>query len=149
MRSYMTRRLLLTIPTLFLVTMLVFILVRFIPGDVLDMMIAEMSEETGEQFQDVEGLKRVLGLDVPVYVQYGRWLGVMPNRFGEISGLLQGDFGKSLWTNESINNIMRQRLPVSLELGLMSLLIAFLIALPVGVFAATRQDSMTDYSGRL
>ncbi|MFC2021552.1 ABC transporter permease, partial [Chloroflexota bacterium] len=149
MRSYLIRRFLLTIPTLILVTMLVFMLVRFIPGDVLDMMIAEMSEETGEQFQDIEGLKRVLGLDVPVYVQYGRWAGVLPNMDGEISGLLQGNFGKSLWTNEPINDILRQRLPVSLELGLMSLTIAFLIALPIGVFAATRQDSLTDYSGRL
>ena len=62
MRSYLIRRLILTIPTLILVTMIVFMLVRFIPGDVLDMMVAEMSAETGEQFQDLEGLRQQLGL---------------------------------------------------------------------------------------
>lgn len=149
MRAYLIRRLLLTIPTLLLVTMIVFMLVRFIPGDVLDMMVAEMSEETGESFQDLEGLRRTLGLDKPMPIQYGRWLGVWPHDDGTIHGLIQGDLGKSLWTNEPITEILRQRLPVSIELGIFSLIIAYIIALPIGVFAATRQDSVTDYSGRI
>ena len=154
MRSYLIRRALLTIPTLIIVTMIVFMLVRFIPGDVLDMMVAEMSEETGEEFADIEGLRRQLGLDQPIPIQYGRWLGVWPQAVdgpyeGAVTGLFQGDLGKSLWTNEPITDIMRQRLPVSIELGFFSLVIAYLVALPIGVFAATRQDSVTDYSGRL
>jgi len=148
MRSYLIRRILLVIPTLLLVTMIVFLLVRFIPGDVLDIMIAEMSEETGSEFMDIEGLKIQLGLDVAIPEQYGRWLGVWPQADGKILGLLQGDLGRSLWTNESINDILRQRLPVSIELGIFSMIIAYLIALPIGVFAATRQDSVPDYSGR-
>jgi len=124
-------------------------LVRFIPGDVLDMMIAEMSEETGSEFMDIEGLKLQLGLDVAMPEQYGRWLGVWPRADGKISGLIQGDLGHSLWTNESINQVLSDRLPVSIELGLLSMFFAYLIALPIGVFAATRQDSIPDYAGRI
>jgi len=149
MQTYLIRRLLLTIPTLLLVTIFVFMLVRFIPGDVLDMMIAEMSEETGESFQDIKGLRSTLGLDVPVHIQYGRWLGILPQNDGKIRGMLQGDMGRSLWANEPITDILRQSLPVSLELGLFSMIIAYMIALPIGVFAATRQDSVPDYSGRI
>ena len=149
MRAYLIRRALLVIPTLLLVTIIVFMLVRFIPGDVLDMMISEMSEQTGEEFANIDALRRQLGLDKPIPIQYARWLGIWPQDTGEISGLLQGDLGKSLWTNEPIVDTLRQRLPVSIELGLFSMIIAYLIALPVGVFAATRQDSATDYSGRI
>lgn len=149
MRAYLTRRFLLTIPTLILVTMIVFMLVRFIPGSVLDMMVAEMSATSGEEFKDVEGLKRALGLDVSVPVQYGRWIGVLPNLEGKFSGMLQGDLGRSLWTNEPISDIMRQRIPVSLELAIISHIFQWGLALPIGVFAATRQDSLLDYSGRI
>ncbi|MEE8414276.1 MAG: ABC transporter permease [Dehalococcoidales bacterium] len=149
MRAYIIRRILLAIPTLLLVTIIVFMLVRFIPGDVLDMMVAEMSEETGESFSDIEGLRKTLGLSESIPVQYGRWLGVWPQDDGKISGLFQGNLGRSLWTNESIAEILRTRLPVSIELGVLSMVIAYAMALPIGVFAATRQDSALDYSGRL
>ena len=149
MRTYLIRRVLLAILTLLLVTIIVFMLVRFIPGSVLDMMVAEMSATSGEEFKDTEGLKRALGMDQPIPVQYGRWLGVWPQADGKISGMLEGNMGKSLWTNESINDIIRQRVPVSLELGGLSFLISWMFALPIGVFAATKQDSVLDYSGRL
>ena len=145
MRAYLTRRLLLTIPTLILVTMIVFMLVRFIPGNVLDLMVAE----SGEQFQDVESLRELLGMNETIPVQYGRWLGVWPQEDGKISGLLEGNLGKSLWTQENISDILRQRIPVSVELGILSLMFQWGMALPIGVFAATKQDSAVDYSGRL
>ena len=149
MRAYLIRRVLLTIPTLILATMIVFLMVRFIPGSALDMMIAEMSATSGEEFKDVEGLKHALGLDVSVPIQYGRWVGLWPNADGKISGMLQGDLGKSLWTNEPIKDIIRVRWPVSIELALLAFTIQWMLALPIGVFAATRQDSLLDYSGRL
>ena len=145
MSAYLTRRLLFVIPTLLLVTIIVFMLVRFIPGSVLDMMVAE----NPEGFMNVEELKVVLNLDASIPVQYGRWLGVWPQQNGKISGMLEGDLGRSLWTNESINDILKQRIPVSLELGILSFTIMWAFALPIGVFAATRQDSVLDYSGRL
>jgi len=129
--------------------MLVFMLVRFIPGSALDIMIAQMSSTGGETFTDVEGLKHQLGLDVSVPVQYGRWVGIWPNADGKISGYLEGDMGKDLWTGEAITEIIRIRWPVTLELATMAWLLQWGLALPIGVFAATRQDSLLDYSGRL
>ena len=73
MRAYIIRRLLLLIPTLFILTILVFLSVRFIPGDAIDVLVSQMEFESGTM--DREALRHMLGLDVPVYVQYGRWIG--------------------------------------------------------------------------
>ena len=97
MRAYVIRRLLLIIPTLFILTILVFLLVRFIPGDVIDIIEGRMFYEAGQTSDiglDREAVERMLGLDVPVYVQYGRWMGVLPTpdwMTGEsrFNGLLQ------------------------------------------------------------
>ncbi len=77
MRAYVIRRLLLVIPTLFILTILVFLLVRFIPGDVIDVLAGSMWWE-GQDEMDEARLRSLLGIDVPVYVQYGRWMGVLP-----------------------------------------------------------------------
>ena len=155
MRSYLIRRLLLTIPTLFILTIIVFLAVRFIPGDVIDVMVAEMEawHAAGADL-DRQALERMLGLDVPVYVQYGRWLGVLPTPdwiTGEshFRGLLQGTFGESLFGGAfTIEEIIIGRLPVTIELGALSILIGLVIALPVGVYSAIRQDTAADYVGR-
>ena len=105
MRAYIIRRLLLIIPTLFILSIIVFLAVRFIPGDVIDAMVARMEAEYGSLVPveiDREALERRLGLDVPVHVQYGRWIGVLPTPdffTGEshFNGLLQGTLGESLW----------------------------------------------------
>ena len=137
------------IPTLFLVTMIVFGTVRFIPGDVIDLMVAEMAQESGlmEGFSS-EYLSERLGLDVPVHVQYGRWMGVVPHPDGSFSGILNGDLGKSLWTKQPVTTSLLNRLPISFELALLAIIIGVLIALPVGVYSAIRQDSGGDYIGR-
>ena len=103
MRAYIIRRLLLIIPTLFILSILVFLSVRFIPGDVIDVMVAEMKgwHAAGHADIDREYLERMLGLDVPVYVQYGRWIGVLPTpdwitKESHFDGILQGTLGKSL-----------------------------------------------------
>ena len=155
MRSYLIRRLLLIIPTLFILTIIVFLAVRFIPGDVIDVMVAEMEawHAAGADI-DREALERMLGLDVPVYVQYGRWIGVLPTPdwiTGEshFRGLLQGTFGESLFGGAfAIEQIIIGRLPVTIELGALSILIGLVIALPVGVYSAIRQDTVADYAGR-
>ncbi len=149
MRAYLIRRLFLVIPTLLLVTIIVFMLVRFIPGDVLEMMVAEWTTEGSSSIQDVEDLRRAMGLDESIPVQYGRWLGIVPQETGEFSGILQGNLGNSLWDNEPVIDILKARLPVSLELGILGMLIGWSIALPIGMFMATRQDSLMDYSGRI
>ena len=136
MKAYMIRRLLLMIPTLLILTMIVFLTVRFIPGDAIDAMALRL-----EVFDiDREELLRSLGLDVPLHVQYGRW----------ISGiLLRGTFGESLFGGAApIEERILAKLPVTAELGLLSIAIALVIALPVGVYSAIRQDQFGDFVGR-
>jgi peptide/nickel transport system permease protein len=137
MRTYILRRVLLIIPTLFLVTIIVFLSVRFVPGDVIDIMVSEMGVT-----EDREGaalrLRQQMGLDKPIYVQYGRWVGAA----------FRGDLGESLWSGRSITEEMGAKLPISLELGLMAMITALIIALPIGTYSAIRQDTGGDYVGR-
>ena len=136
MRAYIIRRLLLIIPTLFILSILVFLSVRFIPGDVIDAMLAQMEMYGGI---DREALERRLGLDVPVHVQYGRWIG---NIFRH------GSLGESLMGRGAVEEKIIDRLPVTIELGVMAIVIGLLIALPVGIYSAIRQDTAADYVGR-
>ena len=150
MRAYIIRRLLLIIPTLFILTILIFLSVRFIPGDVIDTMAAQ---HLFYGDVDREALVRLLGLDVPVYVQYGRWIGVLPTPdwvTGEshFKGLLQGTLGDSLMGSWTVEEKIIGRLPVTIELGVMAIVIGLLIALPVGIYSAIRQDTAADYAGR-
>ena len=137
MRAYIIRRLLLIIPTLFLLTILVFLSVRFIPGDIIDSMVDEMQWVFGNF--DREDLERMLGLDVPVHVQYGRWMGGI---------LLHGTLGDTLLGGWTVEEKILGRLPVTLELGVMSIVIGLVIALPVGIYSAIRHDTAADYVGR-
>ena len=151
MRAYIIRRLLLIIPTVFLLSIIVFLSVRFIPGDVIDVIVGRI--ETSYATVDREAIERRLGLDVPVHVQYGRWIGVLPTPdwvTGEshFNGILQGTLGESLLGAFAVEERILDRLPVTVELGVMSLVIGFLIALPVGIYSAIRQDTAADYAGR-
>ena len=140
MRAYIIRRLLLIIPTLFILSIIVFSLLRFIPGDVIDVMVGRMMQTyVGGVELDREALEHALGLDVPALVQYGRWLGDI---------LLHGDLGESLVGGPPVTEKILDRLPVTVELGVMAIVIGLLIALPVGIYSATRQDTAADYVGR-
>ena len=140
MRAYIIRRLLLIIPTLFILSVLVFLSVRFIPGDTIDAMVTRLGLSfVGLGNINREALEHMLGLDVPVHVQYGRWI-------GEI--FLHGSLGESLVGGRSVKERIVERLPVTFELGLMALVIGLVIALPVGIYSAIRQDTAADYAGR-
>ena len=138
MRAYIIRRLLLIIPTLFLLTILVFLSVRFLPGDVIDAMLGRMEYDQPGTI-DREALERMLGLDVPGYVQYARWLGRI---------FLHGSLGESLMGRGAVEEQIIDRLPVTVELGLLAIVIGLVIALPVGIYSAIRQDTAADHAGR-
>ena len=154
MRAYIIRRVLLIIPTLFILTILVFLMVRFIPGDVINAMQGRLEQQGGYVDIDRVAMEHILGLDVPVYVQYGRWLGVLPTPDwvtgeSQFKGLLQGSLGQSLLRGqEAVEELIIARLPVTIELGLMAIVIGLMIALPVGIYSAIRQDTAADYAGR-
>ena len=139
-------------PTLFVLTILVFLSVRFIPGDAIDAMLGKMEFLSANV--DRVALERMMGLDVPVYVQYGRWIGVVPTPdwiTGEtrFTGLLQGSLGQSLIGNQgAVREKIIGRLAVTTELGVIAIVIGLLIALPVGIYSAMRQDTAADYVGR-
>jgi peptide/nickel transport system permease protein len=135
MGAYAIRRLIWIPITVILVSMIVFLLVRFIPGNVVDLIVANM-EQTSSKDIDRAAIEHALGLDKPVYVQYGIWVSNI---------VVHGSLGKSLNGNQDIVQEIIPRLPVTFELGLMSLIIAVLISIPIGVFAAMRQDSIPDY----
>ena len=137
MRTYIIRRLLLLIPNLFIVASLVFLLVRLIPGDVIDAMVSEVGPGTSGAM-DRAAIKRRLGLDVPIHVQYGRWIGQ----------ILQGNLGTSLRGDEPVVEQILPRLPVTFELGVFAVLIGLLISLPIGIYSAIRQDTAADYGAR-
>ena len=139
MRAYIIRRLLLMILSLFLLTILVFLSVRLLPGDVIDAILSRMMEISTVGTIDREALERQLGLDVPGYVQYARWLGGI---------LLRGSLGESLMGRGAVEQQIINRLPVTLELGLLAIVIGLVIALPVGILSAIRQDTAADYAGR-
>jgi peptide/nickel transport system permease protein len=139
MGSYVVRRALLLIPTFLLLTILVFLIIRLMPGNVIELMVLQHShEQAGQQQIDVEAIRRMIGLDKPVWVQYWNWL----------SGLLHGDMGKSLWTQKSVTADVLARLPITFELGIFAFIIAQIVAFPIGILSAIRQDSVGDYIAR-
>ena len=138
MRAYVIRRVLLVIPTLFLVSALVFLSVRFIPGDIVDVMSARM-EYVGSGDINRELLRERLGLDRPVYVQYARWVSDI---------LLRGTLGESLYGGFRVEKRLAGRLGITIELGLVAVITGLFIALPVGIYAAIRQYTAADYVGR-
>lgn len=153
MRAYIIRRLLLCIPTLWIITVVTFLLVRFVPGDVIDMMLAQMSEQSGMGAElTADYLRSAMGLDQPIHIQYGIWMGVLPQKVGrfagEFKGIIQGHLGDSLWKNQSVNTLVTERIPVSIELGLIAMTTGWIIGLPLGVYSAIRQDTGYDYLGR-
>jgi len=132
------------IPTLLLVTLITFFLVRLVPGDIIDAMMATSYDLQIDRAQ----MEHQLGLDAPAIVQYGRWLGVAPQMDGSFSGVFQGNLGKSWWQNMTVLDLLALKWPVTLELGIMALIIGQLIALPIGIYSALRQDTTGDYIAR-
>ena len=135
MQAYIIRRLLALIPTLFFVSIIVFCSIRLIPGNVVDLMMSQNDISTGQDRAKVEA---ALGLDQPMVVQYFRWLG----------DACRGDLGRSLWRNTEVTEQLAARLPITFELGFLSLVVALSVAIPIGIYSAMRQDTWGDYVTR-
>jgi len=151
MRTYIIRRLLLIPVTVFIVAIIVFLLIRLIPGNIIDTEIAKLINRD-VPIEDVEAVRAALveeyGLDVSIPHQFGRWLGVVPQADGRFSGIFQGDLGTSLITDKPVLEEIVIRWPVTFELGLLAIIVAQIIALPIGIYSALRQDTWGDYIGR-
>lgn len=136
MRRYILKRLLQLIPVLLGVSIVVFLLIRLIPGDAVQMYVGTQVAPTEEQMAE---LKRLFGIDKPIYLQYLDWLW----------RALHGDLGVSLRTARPVLNDIVTRLPVSAELTFLSLAFALLLGVPSGILSALRRNSMTDGVARV
>lgn len=125
------------IPTILLVSIVVFISIRYIPGDVIDVILSQM-EYAPSHLERAE-LEEVMGFNVPAYVQYGRWIGNI---------VIRGDFGMSLYSGRPAIEEILPRIPVSFELGILGIVIGLVIAIPIGLYSGMRQDTAGDYAGR-
>jgi len=133
MRTYILKRLLLIVPTLFGAAAVVFVIMRVIPGDVALLILGGDSGQVDQK--QLTAVRQQLGLDQPLPVQFGTWLW----------GVLRFDFGTSLWTGQPVIEELLIRLPLSLELALLATLVSVLISIPFGMIAAVRQDTWVDY----
>ena len=137
MSAYFVRRLLALIPTLLFASIIVFTIVRLVPGDVVDLMLSQ--NDISADALTREQLVHALGLDRPIWDQYLRWV---------TNIVLHGDLGQSLWQSESVLKMVMARIPATFSLGVLALFVALTVALPIGIVSATRQDSAVDYVAR-
>src|SRR5690606_1174289 len=121
-----------------LASAIVFSAIRLIPGNTIDMMMSQ--NDISASVQTREDLIKALGLDQPVLVQYWHWIS---------SIVFHGDFVRSLWTGDSVTRLVAERVPIPLYLGVLSMILARLIALPVGIISAIRQNPPGDYFARV
>ncbi|MFJ4293660.1 ABC transporter permease [Cupriavidus sp. NPDC089707] len=137
MSAYLLRRLLALLPTLVFASIIVFAIVRLVPGDVVDLMLSQ--NDISADTRTREDLVRALGLDRPMWEQYLHWVGNI---------VLHGDLGQSLWQGEPVLRMVMARIPATFSLGVLALAVALTVALPIGVLSAIRQDTAADYVAR-
>ncbi len=131
MFTLILRRILIAIPTLFLVSLFVFALQRALPGDPFLVIAGEERDP-----EVIARLREIYHMDDPIFVQFFAWLGQV----------VQGDFGRSLRTGEPVLNLILQKLPVTIQLATASILVAICIGIPIGILAARRKGTIVDYS---
>jgi len=135
---YILKRLLAIIPTLLGVAVLIFLLLRVVPGDVVEARyVGQGSSFLSQELMDIERSK--LGLDQPLWKQFAHWM----------AGLARLDFGLSMWTGAPITEEIKLRFALSLQVALMASTIATLLAIPLGILAAVKQDTWVDYAVRV
>ena len=136
----MLRRLLLFVPSLLGASLLIFVLMRLVPGDIAEILVYSAGTESSSvQQRQVREIRAELGLDRPVLVQYGLWLG----------NALRGDFGYSYTQRRPVMEILRERFPRSMELAVLTIVLAVVWAIPLGVVSAVRQNTWADYTVRM
>ncbi|MCI0901414.1 MAG: ABC transporter permease, partial [Chloroflexi bacterium] len=136
MQQYAVKRIALFIPTILLITVIVFVVMRIVPGDPA---LAILSEGEAQFTQaELDKLRQELGTDQHIAVQYFKWIG----------NVMTGDFGNSFWFKAPVMDELKDRIPVTIELAVLSIVLAVLIAVPFGILSAINPDSLLDYGAR-
>lgn len=134
MGQYLARRLLLIIPTMVLLTAIVFALMRVLPGDIAKLLLSGDEGGVNMNQYTLDTLRAKLGLDRPLYMQYFTWLWDMT----------RGDFGESLYSGRSVTSELLQRLPITVEIALISKILSLALGIPIGIISAVKQNSWVD-----
>ena len=137
MKQYIVKRILLYFPTLVLITVLVFLLMRVIPGDPAIQLLAAGGDASYTE-EDLAKKRAELGIDRPLVVQYVDW----------VWGMLRGDMGKALYYQRPVSEELSPRIPITFEIAILAMLISIVLAVPLGIVSAITQDSLFDYIGR-
>ena len=137
MLQYIVRRVLLSIPLLFVISLISYLVIELPPGDYLVQYVASIENATGQRLtpDEIAQLRALYGLDRPVYARYLRW----------ISNFMQGNLGRSFQHNRPVSELLAERVPLTIALTLVSMIFSWAIAIPIGIFSAVRQYSVFDY----
>ena len=138
MRQYALRRIGLFIPTLILTTLIVFVLFFLVPGDAALVILTGEDGAGAITQEDIDRMRHELGLDRPIHIQYGSW----------IWGILRGDLGTSIWYQTPVVDELKDKFAVTLELAVFGIAMAFVMAIPLGIISAVKQDTWPDYVSR-
>ena len=139
MKTYALRRLGLFIPTLILTTLIVFVLFFLVPGDAALVILTGEEGAGAVTDEDIARMRHELGLDRPIHIQYGSW----------IWGILRGDLGTSIWYQTPVIDELKDKFVVTVELSIFGIAMAFVMAVPLGIISAVKQDSWPDYVSRI
>ena len=140
MRKYVAHRLMLFIPSLLGASILIFVLMRMVPGDIAEILVYQTGTESSAiQQKQIQQIREELGLNRPVIIQYLAWLG----------NAIRGDFGYSYTQRRPVTDILKERFPRSMELAFLTIVVAIIWAIPLGVISAVRQNTWADYLARV
>jgi peptide/nickel transport system permease protein len=136
-KEYLARRFIYMVVLLFAVSAFSFFLIELPPGDYLTSYVTRLQETRGNEIDaaELEGLRQQYGLDQPAYVRYLKWLG----------GIFRGDWGRSFAWNMPVSSLIRERIGITVFTSLLTLIVTYLVAIPIGIYSATHQYSMGDY----
>ena len=137
MTGYILQRLALFLPTLILASFLAFAVMRILPGDPAIAMLG--GAEGSFTQEDLDIVREKLGTNRPIHVQYGTW----------IADLFQGDFNESYFLHVPVAELMKDRFPVSTQLAVMALILSYVVAIPLGVLSAVKQDTIFDHAAKI
>ena len=138
MVHYILRRFLYMIVSLFLVSIVAFIVIQLPPGDYVDTLVLQMEQQTNSKLADeqIASLKRQFGLDVPMLPRYFRWIGNI---------IIRGDYGRSFSYGKPVIDLLAERIPLTATISLLTIILTYIVAIPIGIYSAVRQYSVFDY----
>ena len=139
MYKYILRRLVISIPTIFGITVLIFVAMRIIPGDPLALIVVEGQGAHVLSEEELAAARASLGLDQPYYIQYLNWM----------KDVAKGELGRSFWTKEPISELIKRRGPISAQIAIMAVAFSWFVGVPIGILSAVWRNSWFDYLSRV